>query len=56
MKSIKIELMGLLEQIQRAIGILNRADGLDPYLSAFQNDAGRISELVSFCDNSFNSL
>lgn len=56
MKSIKIELLGLLEQIQRAIGIINRADGLDPYLSAFQNDAGRISELVSFCDNSFNSL
>lgn len=56
MKSIKIELMGILEQIQRAISIINRSEGLDPYLAAFQNDAGRINDFINLCDNSFNSL
>lgn len=56
LKSIKIELMGILEQIQRAISIIKRSEGLDPYLMAFQNDAMRINGLINLCDNSFNSL
>ncbi|MDF2672385.1 MAG: ATP-dependent helicase/nuclease subunit [Clostridiales bacterium] len=55
-KSIKIELMGVLEQTQRALSIIKRSEGLDPYLPAFQNDAGRINELLSGCDIGFASL
>lgn len=56
MKSIKIELMGLYEEINRAIDIIKRGEGLDPYLSVYQRDGGRLEELIGYCDNSFNSL
>lgn len=56
MKSTRIELMGVLEQNERAISIINRSEGLDPYLPAFQNDRTRINELMLGCEDSYNSL
>lgn len=56
MKSVKLELMGVFEQLQRAIGIINKGEGLDPYLQAFQRDASGIEELIGFCDTSYNAL
>lgn len=56
MKSVKLELMGVSEQLQRAIGIISRAESLDPYLGVFQKDAARIEELINFCGSSYNAL
>jgi ATP-dependent helicase/nuclease subunit A len=56
MKSIKIELEGLLNALQGAVNVIKYAEGLSPYLENFQEDMSNIRILLKKCDATWDEL
>lgn len=56
MEDIKIEVIGLKNMMEHAIDIINKTEGLDPYLTNFQDETNMIKEIIVSADISWNSL
>lgn len=55
-KSVRIELAGLLNSMQKAMDTIKAANALIPYLAVFQKDISGIDSLISSCAGSWDEL
>lgn len=55
-ENVKIELVGFKDRMEDALEIINASEGLEAYVSNFQEEKDSIEELISFCDSSWNEL
>lgn len=47
---LKLELTGYKKRFERAVDLIETASGLEPYLNNFQEELGRIRELIEKCE------
>lgn len=54
--SVRIELLGLGSSMKKAVSIIKRSEGLEPYLENFENELKYISYLTECCQSSWKDL
>ncbi|MDP4177862.1 MAG: helicase-exonuclease AddAB subunit AddA [Bacillota bacterium] len=54
--SIKIELTGYKSIMEDALSIIEASEGLEPYITCFQNEIDSINKMIKSCDVSWKEL